>query len=287
MIAFKALYQTSKNYIINKPAFYLPENLYVKYIVFISTLISFLSHSKIRTYSKIAVEKFPQYFIHKITVGNQQIMFQNGFRISRFIRGLDFAGERMWRRYKIDEILGSDIPEAILDVGANIGEFSYFASIKFSGLSKIISVEPDPVVLKCIEFNLKETEINIEPIAVSDKSAVLKFYLKPTSADSSFHIPSGDAVEIEVAARTLDSVIEKYNLSGPILVKMDCEGHEPEALEGLMRNKDKIKWISIDSGPERSGVSTTREVISKLRQHGFENITTHGFNIVTAVKRSS
>jgi FkbM family methyltransferase len=285
MIAFKALYQTSKNYIINKPAFYLPENLYVKYIVFISMLISFLSHSKIRTYSKFAVENFPQYFIHKITVGNKQIMFQNGFRISRFIRGFDFAGERMWRRYKIDEILGSDIPEAILDVGANIGEFSYFASIKFSGLSKIISIEPDPVVLKCIEFNLKETEINIEPIAVSNKSAVLKFYLKPTSADSSFHIPSGDAVEIEVAARTLDSVIEKYNLSGPILVKMDCEGHEPEALEGLMRNKDKIKWISIDSGPERSGVSTTNEVFSKLRQHDFENITTHGSNIVTAVKQ--
>jgi FkbM family methyltransferase len=285
MIAFKAIYQTSKNYIINKPAFYLPENLYVKYIVFISTLISFLSHSKIRTYSKIAAENFPQYFIHKITVGNEQIMFQNGFRISRFIRGFDFAGERMWRRYKIDEILGSDIPEAILDVGANIGEFSYFASIKFSGLPKIISIEPDPVVLKCIEFNLKETEINIEPIAVSNKSAVLKFYLKPTSADSSFHIPSDDAVEIEVAAKTLDSVIEKYSLSGPILVKMDCEGHEPEALEGLMRNKDKIKWISIDSGPERSGVSTTREVISKLRQHGFENITTHGFNIVTAVKQ--
>ena len=285
MMAFKAIYQTSKNYIINKPAFYLPENLYVKYIVFISTLISFLSHSKIRAYSKIAVENFPQYFIHKITVGNEQIMFQNGFRISRFIRGFDFAGERMWRRYKIEEILGSDIPEAILDVGANIGEFSYFASIKFSGLPKIVSIEPDPVVLKCIEFNLRGTEINIEPIAVSNKSAVLKFYLKPTSADSSFHIPSDDAVEIEVAARTLDSVIEKYKLSGPILVKMDCEGHEPEALEGLMRHKDKIKWISIDSGPERSGVSTTNEVISKLRQHGFENITTHGFNIVTAVKQ--
>jgi FkbM family methyltransferase len=285
MIAFKTIYQTSKNYVINKPAFYLPENLYVKYIVFISTLISFITHSKIRTYSKIAVKNFPQYFIHKITVRNKQIMFQNGFRISRFIRGFDFAGERMWRRYKINEILGSDIPEAILDVGANIGEFSYFASIKFSGLSKIISIEPDPVVLKCIEFNTKETEINIEPIAVSNKSAVLKFYLKPTSGDSSFHIPSGDAVKIEVAARTLDSVIEKYNLCGPILVKMDCEGHEPEALEGLMRNKDKIKWISIDSGPERSGVSTTREVISKLRQHGFENITTHGFNIVTAVKQ--
>lgn len=284
MITFKVIYQTSKNYIINKPAFYLPENLYVRYVVFISKLISFLTHSKIRNYSKIPTENFPQYFTHKITVGNKQIMFQSGFRISRFIRGFDFAGERMWRRYKIDEILGGGIPEAILDVGANIGEFSYYASTRVAGLSKIISIEPDPVVLKCIGFNLKKTEIVIEPIAVSNKSAVLKFYLKPISADSSFHIPSDDAIEIEVVARTLDSIIDKYGLSGPILVKMDCEGHEPEALEGLTRNKDKIKWISIDSGPERSGVSTTNEVISKLNQHGFKNITTHKFNIVTAVK---
>lgn len=284
MISFKAIYQTSKNYIINKPAFYLPENLYVKYIVFISTLISFLTHSKIKTYSKSCVENFPQYFIHKITVGNRQIMFQNGFRISRFMRGFDFAGERMWRRYKIDKVMGNNIPEAILDVGANIGEFSYFASTRFHGLSKTISIEPDPVALKCIEFNLKETQIDIEPIAISNNSEVLKFYLKPTSADSSFHIPSNDAIEIEVAVNTLDSVIEKYRLKGPILVKMDCEGHEPEALEGLIRNKDKIKWISIDSGPERSGVSTTNEVLLKLHQHGFENITTHEFGIVTAVK---
>lgn len=284
MIALKAIHQTSKNYIINKPAFYLSENLYVKYIILISMLTSFLTHSKIRTYSKIAAENFPQYFIHKITVRNEQIMFQNGFRISRFIRGFNFAGERMWRRYKIDEILVSDIPEAILDVGANIGEFSHYAHQRFSGLSKIISIEPDPVVLTCLDFNLKNQKIDIEPIAVSNNSAVLKFYLKPSSADSSFHIPSYDAVEIEVQAKTLDSVIDNYCLNGPILVKMDCEGHEPEALEGLVRNRDKIKWISIDSGPERSGVATTKAVVYILNQYGFEDIITHDFNIVTAVR---
>lgn len=284
MSTFKNIFQSIKNYIINKPAFFLPESLYVAYIVLISSLISVFTKLRIENYSKFSAENFPLFFVYKITVGKKQIMFQNGFRISRFIKGFDFAGQRIWSRYKIDEIIGQETPQAVLDVGANIGEFSFYANTVFFGKSKIISIEPDPVVLNCIRFNLQETSISIEPIAVSNKSYISKFYLKPATADSSFHTPRGDSLEINVATTTLDSIIDKYGLEFPILIKMDCEGHEPEALEGLMRNKDKIKWISIDSGPERSGVSTTREVISKLRQHGFENITTHKFNIVTAVR---
>lgn len=284
MITFKTIQDRFKYYIINKPAFFLPENFYVRYIIFISSLVSFLASSKMKNYSKKPVENFSPFYIHKITIRQKQIMFQSGFRISRFIRGFEFAGERMWRRYKIDEILGQEIPEAIIDVGANIGEFSYCAHARFFALSRIISIEPDPVILKCIKFNLDGENVNIEPIAVSNKSAILKFFLKPVSADSSFHASSNDSVEIEVVASTLDSIIDKYDLKGPILIKMDCEGHEPEALEGLLHNKDKIKWISIDSGPERSGVSTTRDVIKILTDYGFSNIATDKSSIVTAVR---
>lgn len=190
----------------------------------------------------------------------------------------------MWRRYKIDRIMENEIPEAILDVGANIGEFSYYAKRRYSDAVKIISIEPDPVAIHCMTFNLIEELISIEPIAISNKSAVLKFYLKSKSADSSFHRPTNYTIRTEVVANTLDSVINKYGLCSPILVKMDCEGHEPEALEGLIRHKDKIKWISIDSGLERSGVSTTKAVVKILAQYGFDKIDSDKSNIVTAVR---
>lgn len=284
MITSEDINRLFKNYIINKPAFFLSESLYVRYIVFISKINGAFTNLKIEKYSKISVEKFPQFFIHKITVGKKQIMFQNGFRISRFIKGFEFAGQRMWRRYNIVEIIGQETPKAILDVGANIGEFSYYANSAFSGASKIIAVEPDPVVLNCLRFNLQGTSICIEPIAVSNKSNTSKFYLKPATADSSFHAPAGDSIEVNVVTNTLDSIVDKYGLGAPILVKMDCEGHEPEALLGLIVNVHKVKWISIDTGPERLGKSTTNEVLNILTQSGFTEITTYKSNIVTAVR---
>ena len=284
MSTFKNIFQSIKNYIVNKPAFFLPESLYVAYIVFISTLISVFTKLRIENYSKFSAENFPLFFIYKIEVGKKQIMFQNGFRISRFIKGFDFAGKRLWSRYKIDEMLGQDTPQAVLDVGANIGEFSFYANTVFSGESKIISIEPDPVALNCIRFNLQETSISIEPIAVSNKSYISKFYLKPATADSGFHTPIGDSLEINIATSTLDSIIDKYGLEFPILIKMDCEGHEPEALLGLISNVDKVKWISVDTGPERLGKSTTSEVLKILTQGGFNKITTDESNIVTAVR---
>lgn len=284
MSTFKNIFQSIKNYIINKPAFFLPESLYVAYIIFISTLISVFTKLRIENYSKSSAENFSLFFIYKIEVGKKQIMFQNGFRISRFIKGFDFAGQRIWSRYKIDEMIGQDTPQAVLDVGANIGEFSFYANTVFSGELKIISIEPDPVVLNCIQFNLQETSISIEPIAVSNKSYISKFYLKPATADSSFHTPIGDSLEINIATSTLDSIIDKHGLKFPILIKMDCEGHEPEALLGLISNVDKVKWISIDTGPERFGKSTTSEVLKILTQGGFNKITTDASNIVTAVR---
>ena len=107
---------------------------------------------------------------------------------------------------------------------------------------------------------------------------------KPASADSSFHTPAGDSLEINVATSTLDSIIDRYGLGAPILIKMDCEGHEPEALLGLIVNVHKVKWIAIDTGPERLGKSTTNEVLKILTQSGFAEITKYKSNIVTAVR---
>ena len=175
MINTKDLNRLLKNYIINKPTLFLSESLYVRYIVCLSALISAFTNLKIESYSKMSAEKFPLFYIHKITIGKKQIKFQNGFRINRFMKGFEFAGQRMWRRYNIDEIIGQEIPKAVLDVGANIGEFSYYANTVFFGASKIIAIEPDPVALNCIRYNLQETSISIEPIAVSNKSHTSKF----------------------------------------------------------------------------------------------------------------
>jgi hypothetical protein len=112
--------QAVKNYLINKPASWMPSRVYVKYIMLISGFI-------LKSYSKSLSDKSSTFFIYQVAYNSHKIFFQSAIRINRFIKGFEHAGKRMWNRYKIDELLCGIEPRTIIDIGANIGEFSYYA----------------------------------------------------------------------------------------------------------------------------------------------------------------
>ena len=85
--------------------------------------------------------------------------------------------------------------------------------------------------------------------------------------------------------KKIDQLILKNRLKGPILIKMDTEGHEPEALEGMSKEIKKVKWVSIDTGPERSGNRTTDQVVKILSKYGFTQIKISNEDIVTARRK--
>jgi predicted RNA methylase len=71
---------------------------------------------------------------------------------------MEFAGERLWNQYGMSEFKFNNASPVILDIGANIGEFSIYASNKFN--AQVYSFEPDPVAYKlmlAITDDLKAT----------------------------------------------------------------------------------------------------------------------------------
>jgi len=271
-----------KNLVINRPAFYLSGKKYVRYILFIGRLNNVFDRKYISKYSTFPSKKISKFYLHRIIFGKSTIFFQSEFRISRFIRGFDNAGKRMWDRFQIDQLIGAEIPSAILDIGSNIGEFALYSSNKFKGKVKIIAVEPDLLALECLEHNLKNSKVLIEPVAVSNKKGTQHFYLKTATADSSLHNPTGRSIKTKVTLKKIDQLISKNRLTGPILIKMDTEGHEPEALKGISKEIKKVKWVSIDTGPERSGNRTTEQVVKILSDYGFTKIKVYKEDLVTA-----
>jgi FkbM family methyltransferase len=274
-----------KNLIINRPAFYLSRKKYVRYILFVSRMHSMFKRNYVSKYLTFPSKKISNFYLHRVSFGKSLIFFQSEFRISRFIKGFENAGKRMWDRYQIDQLIGSEIPSAVLDVGANIGEFSYYANRKFKEEVKIIAIEPDLLALECLRLNLNNTKIIIEPVAVSNKEGTQQFFLKTATADSSLHDPTGDSIKTKVMLKKIDQLILKNRLKGPILIKMDTEGHEPEALEGMSKEIKKVKWVSIDTGPERSGNRTTDQVVKILSKYGFTQIKISNEDIVTARRK--
>ena len=271
------LIQIIKNLLINKPASWMPSGMYVSYIIV-------LSRFKLKYYSKTVSEMSSDFFIHQVTHTNQLIFFQSAVRINRFIMGFEHAGKRMWNRYKIDELLCGVEPRTIIDIGANIGEFSFYAHKKYLEKVEIFTFDPDPITKDCIDNNLVGINASINLVALSNKSGEEDFYLKTESADSSLHEPFGESVKIKTKIVTLDSFFNNLELQQPVLLKMDTEGHEPEVLLGGIATLKHINWVSIDAGLERYGKSTSNDVARILVEQGFSEVKISESYLVTAKK---
>lgn len=269
-----------KNLVVNKPAFFLTEDAYFKYIKMLSTLLSLSGR-----FSRIKSEQVQSIsnngvVLWKLNLRNTEILIQSKYRISRFLKGFDFAGERQWVRYGIPGLLQGEVPDALIDIGANIGEVSGYASK--IGIPQVFAIEPDPIVYECLQFNMSSKAINLEKLAIGENDGEVIFYSQPHSADSSFFKPVGDFHEILVQSMTLDTFFQSRDVVGNVLFKMDAEGFEPEVLKSGPNALSKIKWVAIDAGAERGQDSTASEVVEILKRAGFVDIAVSDQKIVMA-----
>jgi FkbM family methyltransferase len=242
-----------------------------------------LSGFKIRSYKKFQSKFSSNFFIYSVLFQHNKFFFTSPIRINRILKGFNHAGARLEKRYFINQLIGSEKPKTFIDIGANIGELSYYMYEKFANQIKIIAFEPDPIATECFENNVNGKDIFLFKLALSDRHADQIFYLEPKSADSSLHKPTYFTVQHKVET-TLDHVLQGVYLDRPVLLKMDAEGHEPEVLLGAKNVLNQVDFVSIDCGAERSGKTTSSEVSNILSKYDFKNVIISERNIVTASK---
>lgn len=66
---------------------------------------------------------------------------------------------------------------------------------------------------------------------------------------------------------------------------MDAEGFEPEILRSGLEALNIIKFLAIDTGPERNGTTTTKEVASILTSIGFKILSAND-DIILAINKN-
>lgn len=272
-----------KNLVINRPAFHLSEKNYFRYILAISRILRIFGISYSLNSKELTSKAFPDQSIWEIEGTELSIKIQSQYRISRFLKGFSSAGKRQWDRYGITNLIGLHIPDVLIDVGANIGEVSYYANNL--GVTRIIAVDPDPIAGECLEFNLRYTDVEIDFRALGEGNGEVTFYSQPHSADSSLFKPNGKSVAIKVQSLTLDDFLIEKAVTGDILLKMDAEGFEPEILRSGLKALEKINWVAIDAGAERGNETTVKEVFEILTLSGFEDINVASNSIVTAKRK--
>lgn len=203
------------------------------------------------------------------TIPGRRIAIPAARRWHRYKRGWAPRADRLLYQFGVGEVLVLSKGDVVIDIGANIGEFTLGAA----AIGAIVhAVEGDPLVYRCLEFNTRD-QAGIYPheCVVWKEDTRLTFYSEPSDADSSVFQPSTDvaAKAIEVNAVSLDSLAARAGIGEVAFLKCDAEGAEPEVIQGGHALLSRTRAVAFDTGAERMGEETSDACEALLRDLGF------------------
>lgn len=179
-------------------------------------------------------QKIPDALISEIFTGQKMLLsVQDWVQYHLFMYGFYELPESLfWLNFTKGK-------KVVLDVGGNVGYFSLLAAKGLNKNGKIYAFEPVSKTYKRFQENIRLNgthSIVLEKLAISNKEDVLTINVGNahnwgmSSINMHEHL-SGDK-EI-VRCETIDGYIKKHNLSVVDIVKIDIEGSEFAAIDGM------------------------------------------------------
>lgn len=187
-------------------------------------------------------------------------------RRNRTIYDVEVLGSR-WRLYPHDNLsdkrllctpwmldglerafLVEHLPPAatVVDVGANIGGYALLLAHARPDI-RILMIEPDPVMLARLRcntaLNAMQARCRVMPVAITGSPGEVVLDIDPVNRGRS-HVGNDGAgrEQLHVPGITLAMLLDEAGIARPDLIKLDVEGHEQVALEGLFRECPPERW---------------------------------------------
>ena len=127
--------------------------------------------------------------------------------------------------------------DVVLDVGANVGYYTLLASRLVGPEGRVYAVEPSASIRARLARNLemnRAANVRVLPYAAWNEEGAATFYIAGGDRGNSSLRKLEDAAACETVRRiALDEVIEPEDAGRVRLVKIDVEGAEFQALQGL------------------------------------------------------
>ena len=125
----------------------------------------------------------------------------------------------------------------VLDVGANVGQFTLVAARRVGPTGQVHAFEPTPELAEHIQGNLELNGLEnvvVNEVAVSDAAghAVLHLVEPDDPGENSIVNPSPGSRTLEVPSVTLDGYVAEHAIGSVDVIKIDIEGAEMPALGG-------------------------------------------------------
>ncbi len=141
-----------------------------------------------------------------------------------------------------------------VDIGANAGVYTWWASHCLGGRGRIVAFEPDDEMRARLVFNLKANalgHIDVVPVALSDHQGTAVLYInlsqrgQNTVEASQASAAGGDRVTQTVELDTLHDRLQALGVQGIDALKIDIEGHELPVLRHFFGHAQVGMWPRI------------------------------------------
>jgi FkbM family methyltransferase len=204
--------------------------------------------------------------------------FINDIRLDIKFRYVPFRGYYRHRSHKymrkIDPEMGLlkfivDPKRVCLDVGANLGLFTYFLS-RYS--PHVYAFEPNPIPLRVLRY-VADKNVTVLQMALSDKTGEAELVVPKgrkgwSSNGASIEYDEGQGRVVKVPGSRIDDL--DYKDIG--FIKIDVEGHEKSVLEGaqetLARDRPNL-FVENEFTHAGAGVTDVFDMMKALDYDGF------------------
>jgi FkbM family methyltransferase len=178
-----------------------------------------------------------------------------------------------------------------VDVGANMGLFTLYASRRVGSSGRVLAIEPSQREADLLKRNVQLNgldNVRILQVALSDRTSAVELLVAPeknsghnTLGAFGYNTPLDHRETIQ--AHRLDDIVQGEGLAQVDVIKMDIEGAELKALRGAaqtLRRDHPLLLLELSDRLLQHQESRSTQVLSLLAERGYR---AYGFDSATGL----
>lgn len=175
---------------------------------------------------------------------------------------------------------------SFIDIGANVGLFSFFVTAAAGADARILAIEPEPGNFARLVFNIRcnpGVPIHAIPIALSDEAGELIVARPGRDRGGAYTRKEPDAspgsAGHRVEARTLHQLAQQEGIDRIDAIKIDVEGSEDQILMPFFRDAPPSLWpllLLIEDARDKK----SNDILSFLAKSGYATVARSKLNVM-------